>query len=79
MRNSGEHVDLSKELQREVSISRREIVTLIEAVYGQTPQWNFVRSQLLTLLGDRGLEGNLKGVIRENGESEHEIRLNRKN
>ncbi|MGK5086318.1 hypothetical protein WDW86_02070 [Bdellovibrionota bacterium FG-2] len=58
--------DIETTLLRLISILRREQLALIESVYGQTPQWEFVRSQMLRLLGERGFEGELKLALREN-------------
>ena len=61
------------QLKRQISISRREIVSLVEAVYGTSSQWEYVRSQLLTLLGDKGLEGGVSRLLKgKNGNDREE-------
>lgn len=57
---------VAAETKRQISIARREILAIVEAVYGETPQWGFVRGKLLAALGDRGLEGAVQRVLREN-------------
>ncbi len=42
---------------RDVAIARRKILALVEGVFGNSSQWPFIRTQLLTILGERGLQG----------------------
>lgn len=59
------------DIGRAVSICRREVLSLLEAVYGGTQQWSFIRSRVLTLLGDRGLEGRIIGILGEEDAGAH--------
>jgi len=55
-----ENEAIKSRLLEHLAVSRREILGLTEAVYGTTTQWMYVRSQLLSLLGDRGLAGKIE-------------------
>ena len=49
----------SKEKQQyhqSIKVARKAILDLLESVYGHTPQWRKVRSQMLKIFGRDGLE-----------------------
>lgn len=56
-----------QEVLRHISVARHEILSVVDAVYGGTPQWPFVRSQLLRILGERGLEGRVGEYVKGAG------------
>ena len=60
-------MDSREKIRRQISIARRETLTVVEIVWGASPQWPFVRSQLLRILGERGLEGRLLGFGQDDG------------
>jgi len=60
---------LQADLQK-INFARKQILNLVEAAYGHTPQWERVRSRILAILGRNGLEGSLIGMEAENGTDE---------
>ena len=55
----------NRELKSIVSRKRKDILTLIEVAFGDSPRWPSVRTQLLNLLGDRGLENELLNYLKK--------------
>lgn len=62
--------ELDAELVKQISIARRELLGAVEAVYGDTSQWRYIRGQILRALGERGLEGRLRVFCLEAREDE---------
>jgi hypothetical protein len=44
---------------------RCRVLSLIESHLGSSPNWKVIRSQLLGLFGDRGLEGDILKIFND--------------
>lgn len=57
---------IEKRVGEIVGQHRARILDLAEAAFGNTEQWPFFRSKALRLIGDRGLEGELREAVGTN-------------
>lgn len=61
-----EQVEKFKRVRSIVQQIRDLILADVELEIGDSPRWPHVRSRLLKYLGDRGLEGRIVEVLKEN-------------
>jgi hypothetical protein len=49
--------DNRSEMLSAVRVARRDLLNLLDATYGDTQHWPFLRSRILGTFGKKGLEG----------------------
>lgn len=49
----------SEALSHTIAATRKQLLDVIELAFGDSPKWPVVRSRVLDLLGESGLEGAL--------------------
>lgn len=64
------------QLAQAIRKARGETIDLLELVLGQSPQWPSLRSRVLRIFGDRGLEATAISLLENctangNGDYEH--------
>ncbi len=58
------HINI-RELQAEISQTRKNLLDLLEMAFGDHPKWPYARSRVLRSLGRSGIEGILERMIEE--------------
>lgn len=73
------HIGFRKQdkLVQAIRKARGETIDLLELVLGQSPQWPSLRSRVLRIFGDRGLEATAISLLENcstngNGDYEHD-------
>lgn len=69
--------EFEKGLERSVSICRQEILSLVEAVYGSSAQWQFVRTRILHAFGDKGLMRRISKGVGASEKAQGEVSQNK--
>jgi hypothetical protein len=54
---------IQKNILNEVRICMARVMDDCELEMGESPRWKFLRSRLLKMFGDRGLEGKINQII----------------
>ena len=55
-----------RKIQSEICKCREDVLFTVQYELGETPRWEYVRSQLLKAFGRRGLEARITEALEEN-------------
>lgn len=61
----------TQKIIEEIRRSRGFTLDVVELVIGDSPEWKMVRSRLLKIFGERGLEQRVHQILTEDDESNH--------
>lgn len=57
---------LKEEILEIISLTRGHILDTLEIEIGETRSWKSIRSRILKIMGDRGLEGKILKLLSKN-------------
>jgi hypothetical protein len=54
----------------QTGITRTQVLEMLEEAIGDSPKWSYVRSRILGIFGERGLQGKLRRMAAPIGDQE---------